>query len=718
MKIKSLLLNVLSVGMLFSGFLALNTRIEQNVNPGIEEVGIEYNNHTGIKLADVKAAEIEGVEYSKTYAQYAKDSEGKYYVRFATAIKASSLDSIVYHRAEMVGADETVYEASDIEVTTVYSHLTANGVNTYFDGTDLVSEPNENTKNYYWACYTIKFGNENFHKSNLSVTLDINETSTENVKEITLTKLVNDSINNSLDVDSAYAVSGATTKYRMEGECADIHYINNKNDVTKDTFSDFYCIAFSDKLSNNLATRNLNNCPDSHLTFNFNSSHSYKVKLNLMISAHGKSTPTFDLSKYIRITNDGIVDNENVRYQVDLSEKSFTWEEAVPLVWGGDVNDEYWRFKNVEVEVGVYKGANSLTINMIGVGGANIDYIELDSSATFDGFDNTHYNDDDSRWFVETKPTDTETGVLTVEKYFGEALKQYSYGIPALKDESGNLNPLYKVEDYGYSFRVKNETLKIKIGAVSTITIDDENVKFANGRNKLTKDSGQLLTDVDLSLVDGRKVTSFDVYDAVTNARLGVAKVGSYVFPDDDVILRPRAFIMDGFTQLDPTGEQGTRKPQKRSEGTNFDETLFTSASTLGSIIVGKDVEGIYGEEGVQFGYTGTLPKGAIFRANTKVGTTSAVITMNKAHQWAYTFKNAGENPINLRLNQVNSGATVEPNDAGVELVLQPGEAKQFVITISFTKGSANKNALSLFTVLEDTVNLKMEMAMSVKLAK
>ena len=503
----------------------------------------------------------------------------------------------------------------------------------------------------------------------------------------------------------------------MEGECADIHYINNKNDVTKDTFSDFYCIAFSDKLSNNLATRNLNNCPDSHLTFNFNSSHSYKVKLNLMISAHGKSTPTFDLSKYIRITNDGIVDNENVRYQVDLSEKSFTWEEAVPLVWGGDVNDEYWRFKNVEVEVGVYKGANSLTINMIGVGGANIDYIELDSSATFDGFDNTHYNDDDSRWFVETKPTDTETGVLTVEKYFGEALKQYSYGIPALKDESGNLNPLYKVEDYGYSFRVKNETLKIKIGAVSTITIDDENVKFANGRNKLTKDSGQLLTDVDLSLVDGRKVTSFDVYDAVTNARLGVAKVGSYVFPDDDVILRPRAFIMDGFTQLDPTGEQGTRKPQKRSEGTNFDETLFTSASTLGSIIVGKDVEGIYGEEGVQFGYTGTLPKGAIFRANTKVGDT-AVITMNKAHQWAYTFKNTGENTIYLRLNQVNSGATVEPNDAGVDLTLAPGEAKQFVITISFTKGSANKNALSLFTVLEDTVNLKMEMAMAVKLAK
>lgn len=717
MKIKSLLLNVLSVGMLFSGFLALNTRIEKNVNPGIEEVGIEYNNNSGVKLADVKAAEIEGVEYSKTYAQYAKDSEGKYYVRFATAIKASSLDSIVYHRAEMVGADETVYEASDIEVTTVYSYLTANGVNTYFDGTELVNEPNENTKHYYWACYTIKFGNENFHKSNLSVTLDINETSTENIKETTLSKLVIDSINNSLDVDPAYAVSGATTKYRMEGECADIHYINNKNDVTKDTFSDFYCIAFSDKLSNNLATRNLNNCPDSHLTFNFNSSHSYKVKLNLMISAHGKSTPTFDLSKYISITNDGIVDNENVRYQVDLSEKSFTWEEAVPLVWGGDVNDEYWRFKNVEVEVGVYKGANALTINMIGVGGANIDYIELDSSATFTGFDNNHYNEDTSRWFVKTKPTDTETGVLTVEKNFNGAYKQYSYGLPALKDESGNLNPLYNEEDYGYSFRVKNETLKIKLNAISTLTIDDENVKFANGTNSLTRASGELLTKDDLALVDGRYVSEFDVFDAASGVSLGVAKVGTFTFLDDDAILRPRAYLRDGFTLLDPTGEQSTRKPQCRTEGTSFDDKQFSAATQLGSRLVGKGVEGIYAESGVEIKYNGTLPKGAIFRANTKVGT-SAVITMNKAHQWAYTFKNTGENTIYLRLNQVNSGATVEPNDAGVDLTLAPGEAKQFVITISFTKGSANKNALSLFTVLEDTVNLKMEMAMSVKLAK
>ena len=81
MKIKSLLLNVLSVGMLFGGFLALNTRIEKNVNPGIEEVGIEYNNNSGVKLADIKAAEIEG---STTFAKYALTSSKSSLSRITT----------------------------------------------------------------------------------------------------------------------------------------------------------------------------------------------------------------------------------------------------------------------------------------------------------------------------------------------------------------------------------------------------------------------------------------------------------------------------------------------------------------------------------------------------------------------------------------------------------------------------------------------------------
>ena len=59
----------------------------------------------------------------------------------------------------------------------------------------------------------------------------------------------------------------------------------------------------------------------------------------------------------------------------------------------------------------------------------------------------------------------------------------------------------------------------------------------------------------------------------------------------------------------------------------------------------------------------------------------------------------------------------IEPNDEGVLIDLEPGESMQFVITMSFANGSANKNALSMFTVLSDCQNMKLGFAMSCKLA-
>ena len=40
--------------------------------------------------------------------------------------------------------------------------------------------------------------------------------------------IIFDSINNSLPTDPAYSNDLETSKYRMEAECADIHYVNNK----------------------------------------------------------------------------------------------------------------------------------------------------------------------------------------------------------------------------------------------------------------------------------------------------------------------------------------------------------------------------------------------------------------------------------------------------------------------------------------------------------
>ena len=522
-----------------------------------------------------------------------------------------------------------------------------------------------------------------------------------------------------LPVDPAYGSGAATTKYRMEAECADIHYQNDKNDITKDTFTDYYNTAFSHLLSNNLATRNLNNCPDSHLTFKFTSNKAYKVKLNIMISAWDEKRDPFVVGDYIEISNSGTFNNEKSEDRPDLSKLSFAYADAVALVGGGDVNDIYWRFKEVQTEICVYEGQNELVINMIGAGGANIDYIELDSSATFNGFDNNHYNDDTSRWYISTKPTETTTGVITVEREIDGAMKKYSYGLPAIKDENGKVNSLYteKIVDGmpEYSFKVKNQTLKISYNSVTTITLKDyPKVKFANGTATLTKPSGSTLTYADFALCDDdRKVSNFDVFGA-DDKRIGSAIPDSYVIPDENISLKALTYIRDGFKLLDPGSEQSDRLPQRRAEGAEFDDNLFTNSSTNNQVIKGG--ENGYDETGVVFGYNGTLPKGGIFRVNTVVGST-AVITMGKPHQWAYTFENKGSSKINFRFNQVNSGAMIEPNDEGVLVDLEPGESMQFVITMSFANGSANKNALSIFTVLSDCQNMKLGFAMSCKLA-
>ena len=150
----------------------------------------------GAATIDVRSlATSEGIEYSKTYAQYAKNDEGTYYLRFATAIKGSDVDSITYTRAEVVGKDSTVYEAKEIEITQLYTYLVANGEKTYFNGSDLVNEESEETKNYYWACFSIEFGSDNCFDSNINVSLSINEEVTENTREVTLNNVIEEAHN-------------------------------------------------------------------------------------------------------------------------------------------------------------------------------------------------------------------------------------------------------------------------------------------------------------------------------------------------------------------------------------------------------------------------------------------------------------------------------------------------------------------------------------------
>lgn len=523
--------------------------------------------------------------------------------------------------------------------------------------------------------------------------------------------------------DPAYKNGGKTTKYRLEAECAEIDYKNETNDSYKNTYSDYYNLAFSPLLSNNLATRNLNNSVDTTITFNFTSDKAYKVKFNLMISVWDENHCPFKVSDYIKMSNEGKFKNELSSYDVDLSKTTIAWEETQILVDGGDVNPLYWHFKEVELFTNIYEGANTLTISMIGAGGANLDYLEFDTSAKITGFDNNHYMEDEnesSRWYISSKPSDTSEGTITVEKMFDGVLRKYSYGLPAIKDADGKINPLYTEKDFGngdigYTFKVKNKTLEIRYNQNTTITLKDyPKVKFANGTATLTKPSGSILTYADFALCEGdRKVSRFNVFDG-SNKNIGSAIPESFVIPDENISLEAVTYIRDGFTLLDPGSEQGDRCAQVRPEGTSFLEDNFTNTATNNQIIKGGN-DG-YDETGVIMGYNGLIPDGGIFRVNTVVNKSSKVITLNKEHQFAYNFENKGTSDIKLQVHQVNSGASTEDGDEGLLLELAPGESVSILIKIKFAKGGANNNALTLFKALSDVNNMKLGMSMSCKL--
>lgn len=117
-----------------------------------------------------------GVETSKIYVQTAtKDNE--YYLRFATAIKGD-VTSIKYTR-ELIGIEETetVKTIKSSEITTLYKGISSGEEISYFSGSqELIDQEITSTKDYYWACYTIKFNeNSSYLSTPIRMTLSIND---------------------------------------------------------------------------------------------------------------------------------------------------------------------------------------------------------------------------------------------------------------------------------------------------------------------------------------------------------------------------------------------------------------------------------------------------------------------------------------------------------------------------------------------------------------
>lgn len=152
-----------------------------------------------------------GVETSKIYVQTA-DKNNEHYLRFATAVKGD-VTSIKFTR-ELIGIEETetVKAVKTKEIDTLYKGISSGVETSYFSGSqELIDQQITSTKDYYWACYTIKFSeNSSYLSTQIRMTLSINN---EEIK--TRTTSFKDALNNVYNEDLVDYLNLAGDNYNI-----------------------------------------------------------------------------------------------------------------------------------------------------------------------------------------------------------------------------------------------------------------------------------------------------------------------------------------------------------------------------------------------------------------------------------------------------------------------------------------------------------------------
>lgn len=161
---KKILTLGLSCTCLLASALVLNTQTK-SLNETAEDTMMK--NNPSIELRKAVIGQEGETSYSPTYVQYGKDAEGKYCLRFATAVKGN-ISKLTYTRT-LEGLENNV-----VDVSTVYIGINAGDKTYYYNGTDLTTD--ETSKgDYYWACYTIQFATDTYKASDITASLVIED---------------------------------------------------------------------------------------------------------------------------------------------------------------------------------------------------------------------------------------------------------------------------------------------------------------------------------------------------------------------------------------------------------------------------------------------------------------------------------------------------------------------------------------------------------------
>ncbi len=163
---KQLALFALSATLLTAGIIVNKSEMKSN---GFEESATDlYSKENNIKkIRKTDEVVTPTVETSIMYAQSGNDGTNSY-LRFATAVKGD-VTSITFNR-KVEGKEDR-----PLECKTLYKGISSNGKTYYYNGEELVTAQDENTNNYYWACYTIKFeANSSYLDKDITLEMTIN----------------------------------------------------------------------------------------------------------------------------------------------------------------------------------------------------------------------------------------------------------------------------------------------------------------------------------------------------------------------------------------------------------------------------------------------------------------------------------------------------------------------------------------------------------------
>ena len=261
-----------------------------------------------------------------------------------------------------------------------------------------------------------------------------------------------------------------------------------------------------------------------------------------------------------------------------------------------------------------------------------------------------------------------------------------------------------------------------------TLTLSEkDDITFADGSKTAELAQGETLPEIINNT--GRIIEGYHSDDKIFD---------EFTMPNQDITIAPH-YINNGYRRMWYGDGKEDGIPDKLSGGvsadnfvklrdplTQSDPSIYGDIKDVMKTIVNGGGNG-FAQQGVLMQYNSTMKTGGAFRnsivVNDKSDTSGSQFKLEKDKTYTYNFnfENKGDSDIAFQVTFVNNGvdktSTGEDNTFKVELA--KGESMTITCDVSyltFYSGSTNDNANLLFEALSDMTDIKLGIAMSIKI--